>query len=108
MDNPLSKLTLDYWYKVMMVVGVVVFLLTGAGQLKAFPIVPTSLVSLGMFFIGVGEWINHPIQTAIIPPAIGRPVGVITGHPRNTKFCGIAFDIFGIVLICFGGYKFFA
>lgn len=108
MDNPLSKLALDYWYKVMMVVGIVVFLLAGAGLLKAYPIAPTSLISLGTFFIGVGEWINHPLQTAIMSPTIGRPGGVITGHPRNAKFGGIAFDIFGIVLIGFGGYKFFA
>lgn len=107
MDNPLSKLALDYWYKVMMVVGIVVFLLAGAGLLKAYPTVPTALISLGTFFVGVGEWINHPLQTAIMPAAIGRPGGVIAGHPRNAKFAGIAFDIFGIILIVFGGYKFF-
>jgi hypothetical protein len=39
MDNPLSKLSLDYWYHVLMVVCVVVFLACGSGVLKAFPTV---------------------------------------------------------------------
>ncbi|MEI2635587.1 MAG: hypothetical protein V9E92_01830 [Methylotenera sp.] len=102
MDNPLSKLALDYWYQVVMVVGIVVFLLAGAGLLKAYPAIPTSLISLGAFFIGVGEWINHPLQTKL------HPIGIIRGHPRNAKFGGIAFDILGACLIIFGCYKFFA
>lgn len=108
MDNPLSKLALDYWYKVMMVVGIVIFLLAGAGLLKAYPLVPTSLISLGAFFFGVGEWMNHPLQTILIEPRIGSRGGILKGHPRNAKFGGILFDIFGIALIGFGVYKLFA
>ena len=40
MENPLSKLALDYWYQVLMVVCVLVFLLTGAGILKEVPVAP--------------------------------------------------------------------
>ena len=101
MDNPLSKLALDYWYKVLMVVGIVVFILAGAGVLKAFPVVPTALISFGVFWVGLGEWINHPLQTKI------HPVGIIRGYHRNTKFIGIAFDALGLGLIVFGIYKYF-
>lgn len=108
MDNPLSKLALDYWYQVLMVVGIVVFILAGTGILKAFPVAPTALISLGGFWIGLGEWINHPLQTRLMPATALFPSGVITGHPRNPKFIGVIFDILGAALIIFGGYKFFA
>lgn len=108
MDNPLSKLALDYWYQVLMVVGIVIFLLTGAGLLKAFPTMPTALVALGTFWLGIGEWINHPLQTILKAADASFPGGVLTGHPRNPKPLGLVFDLLGIVLIIFGGYKFFA
>ena len=108
MDNPLSKLAPDYWYQVLMVVGIVVFILSGTGLLKTFPTVPTSLISLGVFWIGLGEWVNHPLQTTLMRGNASFPGGVLSGHPRNQKAIGIAFDIIGVVLIVFGGYKFFA
>jgi hypothetical protein len=108
MDNPLSKLALDYWYQVLMVVSIVVFLASGAGVLNAFPTIPTSVISLGCFFIGLGEWTNHPLQTRILYATAYQPGGVIRGHPRNPKPTGIAFDVLGIALIIFGGYKFLA
>ena len=108
MDNPLSKLALDYWYQVLMVVGIVIFLLVGAGILKAYPTIPTSLVSLGIFWLGLGEWINHPLQTKLMPASVSFPGGIVIGHPRNASFSGVAFDVLGIGLIIFGCNKFFA
>lgn len=108
MDNPLSKLALDYWYQVLMAAGVVVFLAAGAGLLSALPTVPTVGISLGCFFVGLGEWINHPLQTAFIRATAHHPGGVLQSHPRNPKFAGLAFDILGFILICFGLYKLFA
>ena len=96
MQNPLDKINLDAWYKVVMVVGIFVFALSGAGILKEFPVVPTALISLGMFFIGLGEWINHPLQHTVRPGFIGR------GYPRRQSFAGIVFDILGIALIGYG------
>ena len=99
MDNPLSKLELDYWYQVLMVVCVVVFLLAGAGILKLFPFAPTAAISAGGFFIGLGEWINHPLQSVIVPS------GVLSGHPRKNSVIGLLFLFFGIGLIGFGLYR---
>ena len=102
--NPLSKLALDYWYQVLMVVCVVVFLLAGAGILKAFPVPPTAAISAGGFFIGLGEWINHPLQTAIMRATVFQPGGVLTGHPRNNKVIGVAFVALGVALVAYGVY----
>ncbi|MDX8386123.1 MAG: hypothetical protein R8M11_06360 [Gallionella sp.] len=107
MDNPLSKLALDYWYKVMMVVGFVIFVLAGMGVLKSFPTAPTALISLGIFWIGVGEWINHPLQTTLMPASARLPGGIVTAHPRSSAIIGVLFDILGFGLIIFGVYKFF-
>ena len=88
-----------------MVVCAITFLLCGSGVLKAFPVVPTAALSAGGFFVGLGEWINHPLQTAIIQPTINRVGGVITGHPRNNKPLGVAFVLLGLALIAFGLYR---
>ena len=90
MNNPLSKLTLDYWYKVLIVAGAFVFLLNGTGVLSAYPPGPTALVSLGVFFWG-----------------IGRVTATISGYPRNPKRIGVVFDILAFVLIAIGVWKFF-
>jgi len=107
MDNPLSKLELDYWYKVLMVVSFVVFLLAGSGVLKAFPTAPTALISLGIFFAGLGEWINHPLQTGFLAPNAYHPSGVLTSHPRSNNLIGIGFVLLGLVLILWGILRLF-
>jgi hypothetical protein len=105
MENPLSKMALDYWYQVLMAVCVVVFLLCGAGVLKAFPVIPTAAISAGGLFIGLGEWINHPLQTAVVGATAYLPGGVITGHPRKNSPIGVLFVIAGLSLVGFGVYR---
>lgn len=103
--NPLSKLALDYWYQVVMAVCVVVFLLAGAGVLKAFPVIPAAAISAGGFFVGLGEWINHPLQTRILRAPTYQ--GVVTGHPRNNSPVGVGFLVIGIGLVGYGVFKIF-
>jgi hypothetical protein len=62
MDNLLSRFALDYWYQVLMAVCIAVFLLNGAGLLHVLPTIPTTIISLGGFFVGFGEFINHPLK----------------------------------------------
>jgi small neutral amino acid transporter SnatA (MarC family) len=102
--NPLPKLALDYWYQVLMVVCVAVFLLAGAGILKAFPVAPTAAISAAGFFVGLGEWINHPLQISIMRSTAYQPGGVLTAHPRDNKIIGVAFVALGVTLIAYGVY----
>lgn len=102
MDNPLSKLSLDYWYHVLMVVCVVVFLASGSGVLKELPLVPTVAISAGGFFLGLGEWVNYPLQTSVMPATAYQRGGVITGHPRKNKLIGVLFVLLGLGFIGFG------
>lgn len=107
MDNPLAKLSLDYWYKVLIVAGAFVFLLNGGGLLPAYPTGATAMLSAGVFLWGIGEWINHPYQEVLTLDPYGRPTGKISGYRRNPKIIGIAFDIAGFLLIGFGAIKLF-
>lgn len=105
MENPLSKLALDYWYKVVMVVSIFVFLLVGAGLLPEFPTAPTSFISIGGFFVGLGEWVNHPLQSIVLQrdALTYEKLGVC--HARKNKILGIVFVILGVFLVFTGVYK---
>lgn len=96
MEQPLSKLALDHWYKVLMAAGFAVFLLSGAGLLPVLPGKPALLVALGTFFFGLGEWRNHPLQTRVHLNL------KITGYPRRPCLSGLAFDLLGLALIALG------
>lgn len=107
MENPIAKLALNYWYKVLIAGGFFVFLVNGTGVLTAYPTAATGLISLGCALWGVGEWINHPYQEVLIPGVFGRPSGKLSGYPRKVSLAGIAFDVIGGVLIVFGIVKLF-
>lgn len=56
--------------------------------------------------MGIGEWVNHPLQTALMPPSIYSPGGgIIRGHPRKANALGTAFDLLGAILVGVAVYK---
>ncbi len=107
MVNPLSNLVLDSWYKVLMVVGMFVFLLTAAGVLSVLPAVPSLLISLGIFLFGLGEWVNHPLQTGLLSATAFHPAGIVTSYPRRFSVAGCIFDLIGLGLLGAGVYRLF-
>lgn len=61
--------------------------------------------ALGLLLFGLGEWINHPFQTKVVPPMPGFPHGAIgQGESRSPKFVGLIFDGVGLLLMCGGLY----
>ena len=52
--NPLSKLALDSWYKVLIPIGAIVIIYSLWVQDKEW-----FLFGLGFFLIGIGEWKNN-------------------------------------------------
>ncbi|EOV0992664.1 hypothetical protein ACOGYU_003550, partial [Edwardsiella piscicida] len=97
MENPLSKLELDSWYKVMIVVCTVIFLSTGAGLLPKLPTNETLFISLGGVFLSCGEWKNHPRFTQIEEVWGQRFLG--TGFKRKFSLTGTILCAIGIYLI---------
>lgn len=85
---------LDQWWKGMLVAGVAV---VGIGGVGAEPIALAA--GLGLVFIGIGEWINHPYQERLILNDYRVPTHKISGHSRSPKLIGILFDGVGAILL---------
>ena len=98
----LKNLKLDQWYMVLMALGAVVFVLAITVQLQV-PNAPVALIALGMFFVGLGEWRNHPYQ-ARIEPGMGM-LWKVSGHPRSASALGLLFDALGLLLGAVGLYR---
>jgi hypothetical protein len=106
MDKALSWLKVEYWYHVFIVLGVAGTVAALTVDLKGIANSHALLLSMGAFFVGMGEWINHPLQTGIVPPNVYLGGGgIITGHPRRNSMLGIAFDIIGLVFVGIALYK---
>ena len=105
MNNPLAKLALDHWYKALMTVGFVTFAAADGGLLKALPATATAITALGVFFVGLGEWANHPLKTIRLLDNFDRTTGIISGHSRDPRPIGMAFNTLGAALILAGAYR---
>lgn len=95
-SNPLSNLKIDYWYKALLVIASCTLIVSLSIEMKGVANCVVQLISLGAVFIGIGEWINHPLQTGIVPGF------KITSYNRVNKFGGNAFDLLGIICIVTG------
>ena len=90
MSNPLQALKIDYWYKAVLVICSALLLVCLTVPLQGVSNPIASMICIGGIFIGLGEWINHPLQTKV---GAGYK---ITGHPRTFNFLGILFVLFGL------------
>ena len=106
MDNFFSWLKVKYWYHAFTLLGGAGTFISLLFDLKAIDNKHALLMSLGFLFIGIGEWINHPLKTVIMPPNAnlgGSYIG--EGHPRHSNLMGSLFDILGFILIATAVYK---
>lgn len=97
----LKNLALDVWYKVFIVVGAVLFIVSLIVDLKGITNNQAQLLAGGLFFLGIGEWINHSKTQDILPPNVytgGRAL-LITTSKWKPKIIGVLFDIIGIFLL---------
>lgn len=106
MSNPLSGLKIDYWYKALIAIGAFLFVLSLSIKLEAVSNGHMALLSSGLVLFGMGEWINHPLQTRIIPPSLDYP-GWLKGHGylRNASTGGLLLDIIGLGLVGYAIFK---
>ena len=103
MSNPLQNLKVDYWYKAVLVVGAVSLVLSLTVELKGVENSVALLFSLSAIFIGIGEWLNHPLKTIIYPPSAQFPGGLKgEGNTRRNSFLGVGFAVLGVAL---AGYQ---
>ncbi|EGQ8540919.1 hypothetical protein OMR72_004601 [Vibrio parahaemolyticus] len=97
MENILSNLKLDQYYKVILVVSTAVLLLSLTVPLT----VSNSLViiiSIGFLLIGLGEWCNSVPETTITDRYR------ITVRNRQNTLLGNGLNVLGVVVIAVGVY----
>ena len=100
MDKFFSWLKIEYWYHVFVLLGGAGTFISLLFDIKGIKNAHALLLCLGIFFIGIGEWINHPLQTEIVRPHVTIPSGgVFESHKRNSNLIGSLFDILGFILI---------
>jgi hypothetical protein len=105
MDNPLSKLKLEYWYHAVIVVCAAGIIVALTVTTKGITNAQALLLFGGGFFVGLGEWVNHPLQSHICQPTTYSYGFTTTSHPRNSRPLGYIFDLLGIGLVAFSIYK---
>lgn len=97
----MSSFNIRAWYKgaVAAAAG-----LLGVGAVAGNPALLT--FGLGLLLLGLGEWINHPFQTQVIPPTFGFPNGGIAeGEARRLTLLGLIFDAIGLSLLAVGLFR---
>jgi hypothetical protein len=106
LDNLLSTFKIQYWYHVFVILGCVGIIAALIFDFKGIANKDALLLFFGIMLIGVGEWINHPLQTKIVRPNAYTPGGgIITGYPRKNVFLGVLFDLGGFILCGAAFYK---
>lgn len=94
-QNPLSALKIDYWYKILPVVATVTLIIGLTVEVKGVSNLLVQLVSIGVIFIGIGEWINHPLQTRV------GPGFKITSYNRLNTLTGNTWNLVGAVIVVY-------
>jgi hypothetical protein len=104
--KPNAIFKIEHWYHLLIVIGSAGAIASMTVELKGVANAHALLTSLGILFIGIGEWVNHPLQTKLVAPNAYFPGGgKITAYPRRPRALGSLFDLLGAVLIGIAIYK---
>lgn len=105
-DKTNTWLKVEHWYHLFVALGATGATASLTVDVRGISNAHALLLSLGIMFIGVGEWVNHPLQTRLMKPSSYAPNGgVITGHPRSACAIGNLFDVLGFVLVVVAATK---
>jgi len=99
----LKNLALDTWYKVLLYIGAILFLLSLVVTTKGITNGQLQLLSSGLFFFGLGEWKNRKVACSFKPSnAYTGPAGILSTKIRQPDTLGMIFDLLGIILFTIG------
>lgn len=91
----LSSLAIDAWYKLVIWLGVAVLLLGLSVRLQV-PNRAAIALGLGAVIFGIGQWINHPLQTRV------DPHGIATSYNRQPRLGGVLTEVAGAAIAALG------
>ncbi len=107
-SNPLSNLKMKWWHAILIVASFSTFELSLFVKTVIFDNFIVALISLGLFFVGLGEFANQSFQCGIAHDKNGAIIGTTERDVRTNTVAGYAFDLLGIALIAVGLYYLFA
>lgn len=103
MGDFLRGLKIDRWYKVFVYLGAVAFIISLFVEVKVITNRELVMLSLGLFFIGVGEWKNEKVLAYYKPPNVYTGSAALVQHPvRKPDFVGVFFDVIGVLFFLYG------
>jgi hypothetical protein len=107
MADPLARLKLKAWYHALVAISGAGIIASLTIQTKGITNGQALLIFGGGFFIGVGEWINHPLKMTVLPPDNQRGISGMETRSwlRHPQPIGSILDILGFVLIGISIYK---
>ncbi len=86
-------------------VGSFIILLNGAGLLPAYPARETFIIAFSSVVLGIGEWINHPLNETAYPRTANMHAIKLVDSSWRPSPVGIIFDIIGAGMILRTFYK---
>ena len=90
----------DTWYKAVMSLGIMGFIIALIFDIKAISNIQLLLLSLGLFFIGLGEWKNRKKLSYIKEAnAYTGPAALITQTVRAPDLVGVLLVALGFLLL---------
>ena len=99
----LKGLKIDRWYKVFIYLGGLAFVISLFIEVKGVTNLELQMLSLGFFFIGIGEWKNEKILVEFKPPNVYTGTAALIETPiRKPDFIGVLFDVIGVILFLCG------
>ncbi len=97
-----------YFYKFLILCGLVWFILSFFLGPQEAVFSGYRLMATGVIFLGIGEWLNHPLQVSLELPSKASPEARRQKHrKRNPSTLGNLFEIIALLLICVGISKVF-
>ena len=97
---------IEHWYQLLIALGAAGVIAALTVEVKGISNVHALFIFAGVMFVGIGEWVNHPLDTKLMRPTIYAPNGgVASGHPRKPTNLGNLFNVLGFVLIVVSLFK---
>lgn len=102
----LKVLSIDAWYKAVMLLGGAVFVASIFYPAHGLTNLQLQILSCGAFLVGLGEWKNHKEKSWIKPPNVYTgPAAFMSGTVREPDLLGRLFVLAGVALILLGAWK---
>jgi hypothetical protein len=86
--NPLSWLKVDAWFKVLIAIGGVAFIISPVLPVQTITNRQLMFFGLGFLFIGLGEWKSHGWQMAFQPASFYNNAAWIKTYVRYNSVIG--------------------